>query len=212
MKARVLLVLSLFAGMSVITGCGQSVYSVKIPLSETPEAVFADAPHVAIEDKREDGERVTHVNASIFSCQRWYGDETYQPPKLVYLDRLIADRVPAATPVSIRLDKFDTIEYCDNTADRGAAAAVAGATGGATGVPIILPATTRPGGDSVHIHLAGTINGVPFDVKRAFDYDGLPYKFLEMPAANNTYRELLRKLMGEMADEIVAKLSLKPAS
>lgn len=200
MKARASFAPAWLAVVSLISGCGTSVYSVKIPLSETPEAVFADAPHVTIEDMRKEDERITHVNASIFSCQRWYGDETYQPPKLVYLDRLIADRVPPATPVSIRLVKFDTIEFCDNTADRGAAAAMGGATG------VFIPATTRPGGDSVHVHLVGEINGAPFDVKRAFDYDGLPYKFLEMPAANSTYRELLRKMMDEIADEIVAKL------
>ncbi len=55
------------------------------------------------------------------AVKRLYGDDTYQPPKLVYLDHLIAARVPPVTPVSIRLDTFDTIEYCDNTADRGAA-------------------------------------------------------------------------------------------
>lgn len=210
MKARSTLALAWMGITSVIAGCGTSVYSVRIPFSENAEAVFADAPHVTIEDMREEGERITHVNASIFSCQRWYGDDTYQPPKLVYLDSLIANRVPPATSVSIRLDRFDTIEYCDNTANRGASAAVAGATG-ASGMPIILPASTKPGGDSVHVHLAGEINGVPFDVKRAFDYDLLPYKFLEMPAANSTYRELLRKMLGEMADEIVAKLPAVPA-
>jgi hypothetical protein len=200
MKKRVSMALAWMAGIFLIGGCGQSVYSVRIPLSATPDAVFADAPHVTIEDLRDENERITRVNASIFSCQRWYGDETYQPPKLVYLDRLIADRVPPTMPVSIRLATFDTIEYCDNTADRGAASAVGGVTG------VFIPATTRPGGDSVHVHLAGEINGIPFDVKRAFDYDGLPYKFQEMPAANSTYRELLRKAMGELADEIVAKL------
>jgi hypothetical protein len=210
MKARVTLVLALMAAVTVLSGCGTSVYSVKIPFSENPEAVYADAPHVAIEDMRDQGERVTHVNASIFSCQRWYGDDTYQPPKIVYLDSLIANRVPPSIQVSIRLDKFDTIEYCDNTAERGAAAAAAGATA-ASGMPIFLPANTKPGGDSVHVHLAGEINGVPFDVKRAFDYDLLPYKFLEMPAANSTYRELLRKMLGDMADEIVAKLPAAPA-
>ena len=205
MKARVSLALACVAGVSIITGCGTSVYSVRIPFSENPEAVFVDSPHVTIEDTRDEDARTTHVNPSIFSCQRWYGDDTYQPPKLIYLDKLIAERVPAATPVSIRLDKFDTVEYCDNTANRAAAAGVAGASG-ATGTPIYMPANTIPGGDSVHVHLAGEINGVPFDVRRAFDYDGLPYKFLEMPAANSTYRERLRKMMGEMADEIVAKL------
>ena len=59
---------------------------------------------------------------------------------------------------------------------------------------------------SLALALVGEINGIPFDVKRAFDYDALPYKFLEMPAANSNYRELLRKMMGELADEIVAKL------
>ena len=208
MKARVSLALALMAGIFLITGCGTSAYSVKIPFSENPEAVFVDAPHVTIEDMRQEDERATHLSASIVTCQRWYGDDTFQPPKLVYLDKLIADRVPASTPISIRLDKFDTVEHCDNTANRAAAAGVAGASG-ATGTPVYMPATTIAGGDSVHVHLAGEINGVPFDLKRAFDYDGLPYKFLEMPAANSTYRERLRKMMGEMADEIVAKL---PAS
>ena len=200
MKKRVSLVLAWIAGISLITGCGTSIYSVKIPFSESPEAVYADAPHVTIEDTRIDEDRTTHVGGGLFSCKRLYGDDTYQPPKLVYLDHLIAARVPSTTPVSIRLDTFDTIEYCDNTADRGAASAVGGVTG------VFIPATTRPGGDSVHVQLVGEINGVPFDVSRAFDYDGLPFKFGQMPASNSTYRELLRKMMNEMADEIVAKL------
>ena len=190
MKARVLLIL--IVGVSFLAGCGTSAYSVKIPFSESPEAVFLDAPHVTIEDTREEDDRTTHLSASIFTCQRWYGDDTYQPPKLVYLDKLIAERVPAGTPVSIRLDKFDTVEYCDNTANRA--------------VPSYSPPPVIPGGDSVRVHLTGQINGVPFDVKRAFDYDGLPYKFTEMPSANSTYRELLHKMMGDVADAIVAKL------
>ena len=200
MKVRVSLALVWLAGIFLISGCGTSVYSVKIPLSESPEAVYADAPHVTIKDMRHEEDRITHVNPSMFSCKRWYGDDTYQPPKLVYLDKLIADRVPPATPISIRLDTFDTIEYCDQTADRAAAAAVYGASG------VFVPPTTKRGGDRVHVHLAGEINGVPFDVIRAFDYDGLPYKFREMPAANSTYRALLRMMMGELADEIVAKV------
>jgi hypothetical protein len=121
--------LALMAATFVVSGCSTSFCSVRIPFSENAEAVYADAPHVSIEDMRDEGERITHVNASIFSCQRWYGDDTYQPRKLVYLDSLIANRVPPATQVSICLDKFDTIGYCNNTAERGAAAGVAGATG-----------------------------------------------------------------------------------
>jgi hypothetical protein len=68
------------------------------------------------------------------------------------------------------------------------------------------------GGDSLHVRISGEINGVPFDVKRAFNYDGLPYRFTEMPSANATYRDLLRKAMAEIADEIVARLPAKAAS
>ncbi|HEU5136461.1 MAG TPA: hypothetical protein VFU13_15025 [Steroidobacteraceae bacterium] len=210
MKPRVSWMLAWLASSSIMSGCGTTVYSVKIPLSERPEAAFADAPHVAIEDMRDDIARETRVSGSLSGCRRWYGDDSYQPPKLVYLDRLIAERVPSATPVHITLDVFDTIEYCDNTANRGAAAAAAGASAGA-GMPIIIPANTRPGGDSVHVQLAGEINGVPFDSSRAFDYDGLPYKFTEMPSANGKYREFMRRIMAEIADEIVARLPATPA-
>lgn len=189
----------------LLGGCGSTIYNVKIPLTANPEAVVEDASHVVIEDTRDRKSRETHTGGGLFSCQRWYGDDTFQPPKLVALDKLIAARVPAGTPVRIRLDRFDTIEYCENTANRAGAAAAAGASG-ATGMPIYMPASTVPGGDSLHLRLAGEINGVPFEVSRAFDYDGLKRKFSEMPSANATYRELLQKAMGELADEIVARL------
>src|SRR5262245_51265779 len=152
MNSRVAKVFAMLAGMSLLAGCGSTIYSVKIPLAANPEATIQDAPHVQIEDARPEAERKTHTAGGLWSCQRWYGDDTYQPPKLVALDKLIADRVPATKPVKIRLEKFDTIEYCDNTANRGAAAAATGASGGA-GMPIYVPASTTPGGDSLHVKL-----------------------------------------------------------
>jgi hypothetical protein len=43
-------------------------------------------------------------------------------------------------------------------------------------------------------------------VSRMFDYENMPYGFTQMPSANETYRETLRKQLAEMADEIVATL------
>ena len=187
----------------VLCGC-TSVYTVKIPLASN-EPVFADAPQVVIEDERPSEDLETHIGKLFGPCARHYGDDTYLPPKLVYLEKLIADRVPANQPVRIRLDKFDTIEYCENTASRASAAAVYGATS-ASGSPVYMPANTRPGGDSMHVRITGEINGEPFDVSRGFDYENMSVGFTQMPSASETYRETLRKQLAEMADEIVATL------
>jgi hypothetical protein len=188
----------------LLAGCGTSIYSVRIPLMETPVAV-AGAANVVIRDARPDAERSTHTGRNPFRCERWYGDANFEPSRLATLQQLIAERIPADTGVELRLDRFDAIEYCENTANRAGAAAVAGASG-AMGTPIYLPAGTVPGGDSVHLRLAGEVNGAAFDVFRAFDYDGLPYKFGDMPSSNARYRELLWTSMRQIADEIVAKI------
>ena len=191
----------LMAAALLAAGCTTGIYGVKIPLNASnPEAVYADAAHVTIVDTRDKTDRVTHTGGGLSRCERWYGDDSYQPPKLIYLDHLIAARVPASTPVRIRLDVFDTLERCDNFSNRSTAGLIPG--------HVYRPI---PHGDSVNVQVAGEINGVAFDVSRRFDYDGLPYKELtQMPSDNPTYRERMQKLMDEIADEIVAKLP--PAS
>jgi len=183
-------------------GCTTGIYGVQIPFNNgAPEAVYADAPHVTIEDARDEDARRTHVGGGLSRCERWYGDNAYQPPKLVYLDHLIAARVPASTTVKIRLDAFDTLERCDNFSNRSTAGLIPG-----------LAPRPISGGDSVNVHVVGEINGVPFNASRSFPYDGLPYKELtQMPSANPTYRELMHRLMDEIADEIVAKLPVAAA-
>ena len=190
------------AGAVSLTGCTTGIYGVKMPLNPaTPEAIYTDAPHITIEDTRDAEARRTHVGGGLSRCERWYGDNAFLPPKLVYLDHLIAARVPASTPVKIRLDVFDTLERCDNYSNRS----TAGLIPGYVQKPI-------EGGDSMNVHLAGEINGVPFNASRGFDYSGLPYKeFTQMPSDNPTYRELMHKLMEEIADEIVVKLQAPAA-
>lgn len=201
---------ALLATCVTLAGCGASIYSVKIPLIESPSVSGDGAANVTIDDRRPQFERSTHTGRNRFACERWYGDDTFQPTKLATLEQLIANRIPADKQVAIRLDRFDTIEYCANTANRAGAAAAYGATA-ASGNPVYMPAATVAGGDSMHLRLSGEINGVPFDVARVFDYDGLPYKSFQMPSSGARYRELLWNSMDQVADEIVARLSVVPA-
>lgn len=130
----------------------------------------------------------------------------YVPSKIEYLRQLLAWRAPADAAVNVPLRRFDTIEFCENTANRAGAAAAAGASG-ATGSPVYIPAQSVPGGDSVLVRLTGEVNGLPFDLSRRFDYEDLPYNTLtEMPAANPTYRERMTNALDEIADELVALL------
>jgi hypothetical protein len=194
--------LLLLAGMCSLVGCGYTVYNVRIPWTEDRAAVFKDASHVVIDDARPQKERSTHLAKEIWSCERWFGDDTFQPSRLVYLDALIAERVTTRTSVHIRLDRFDIVEYCQHTGNgRGAAAA---RNSGARGLPAFEPGALM--GDSVHLRLTGSVNGVPFDVTRSFDYGHLPYTSPKAPSSNYMYRVLLRDRMGKLADEIVHKL------
>lgn len=192
----------ILAGMCSLVGCGYTVYNVRIPLTEDPSAVFRDAANVVIDDARPQKEQSTHLAKDIWSCERWFGDDTFQPSKLVYLDALIAERVTTKTSVHIKLDRFDTVEYCQHTGNGGGASAARNS--GAKGLPAFEPGALM--GDSVHLRLTGAVNGVPFDVTRSFDYGHLPYTSPKAPSSNYMYRALLRDRMEKLADEIVRKL------
>ena len=182
-------------------GCSHTPYNLRIALTEDPAAVFNDAANVVIADARPPKERKTHLGKDVMSCERWFGDDTFKPNKLVYLEALIAERIPAKTAVHIRLERFDTVEYCQSTGHSGSAAA---RNSGAAGLPAFEAGAVT--GDSVRLRLAGTINGVPFDVSRTFDYGYLDYTFPETASSNYIYRALLRDRLEQMADEIVPKI------
>jgi hypothetical protein len=194
--------LVLLATLCVVS-CAHTLYNLRIPLTEVRGAVFNDAANVVITDTRPPRERTTHLGKNIHGCERWFGDDTFHPNKLVYLDSLIAERLSRKTEVHIRLARFDTVEYCQSsgTSDGAAAARNSGARG--------LPAFEEGAvvGDSVHLRLAGTINDVAFDVSRTFDYGFLEYTFPETPSSNYIYRALLRDRLDQMADEIVKLIS-----
>ncbi len=182
-----------------VAGCAHSPYNLRIPLTEDRAAVFNDAANVVITDTRPPRERKTHLGKDIHGCERWFGDETFQPNKLVCLDSLIAERVSKKASIHIRLDRFETVEYCQSAGNSGGAAAARNA--GSKGMPAFEAGAIV--GDTVRLRLAGAINDVPFDVSRTFDYGYLEYTFPSTPSSNYTYRALLRDRLEQMADEIV---------
>lgn len=194
----------LFVASSLLAGC-TSIFNVRVPLGDRAPARASSAV-IAIDDQRPAAAREVHTGGGLGRCERWYGDDTYVPPKLEYLRRLLTERAPPDASVDLKLQRFDTVEFCDNTAHRAGAAAAMGASG-ASGTPVYIPAQRIPGGDSVLIRLAGEINGVPFDLSRRFDYEDLPYNALiEMPATNPAYRQRMTDAMNELADELAALL------
>jgi hypothetical protein len=186
-----------------VLSCAHTHYNLRIALAEGPAAIFPDAAHVVIEDVRPQRERTTHLGKEIWSCERWFGDDTFLPDKLAYLDTLIAERVSPKTPVHIRLERFETVEYCQTTGTSSGSSAARNA--GSKGVPSFEAGATT--GDRVRLRLAGAINSVPFDVSGTFDYGFLEYTFPETPSSNYTYRALLRDRLDQMADEIVKLMS-----
>lgn len=177
-----------------LAGC-TTVYSVRIPLAEGAPTLSTERPNISIEDRRPPETR--KVRYEFPRCERWFGDDTYVPAKLVYLKQLLAARVPQDTAITMRLDTFDTVEYCNNSAHKAGAGAVAGATGGT----VFIPVKDDPNADHAFLRLAGEINGLPFDVSRRVETADLKPGFWTNP----TYHQRLRHAVGEMVDEIAGK-------
>jgi hypothetical protein len=192
----------LLAASGLLTGC-TSIFTLRVPLGDgAPQG--ASSTLIVIDDQRPAAAREVHAGGGLGRCERWYGDETYVPPKLEYLRELLAEHARTDATVNVRLRRFDTIEYCENTASRAGAAAAAGASA-AMGNHVVTPARQVPGGDSVLVRLAGEINGVPFDLSRGFDYEDLPYNALtDLPAANPAYRHRMANAIKEIVEELAA--------
>jgi len=194
------LVLALIA--AALGGCGTTIHSLRVPLHEGPRPLMTDVSHITIGDLRPEAERQTHTG-KVFSCQRWYGDDTFIPSKLEYLRHLLAARLPRGDSLLVRIQRFDIIEHCEDTAAKAGAAGATGASY-ASGYPTVYASQGIPGGDSVVVHVVGQMpGGGSFDVSRTFDYSDLKWKFTELPAANAEYRARLRKALAEIADEIL---------
>jgi hypothetical protein len=184
------------SGACALGGCQSTIYNLKIPLSEDSElAALADSARVIIDDQRPAKERRTHLGKEIWSCERWFGDDTFLPSKLVYLEKRVAQRTRADMQIHIRLTRFDIVEYCEFSATGNSAAA--GSAGAAA--PVFIEGAIN--GDTVVLRLSGQINGAAFDFSRQFDY-GTLYSFPNTPSSSARYRALLRSRLEDAVDEV----------
>jgi hypothetical protein len=135
-----------------------------------------------------------HTGGGLISCRCHYGDETYVPRKVEYLRQLLRARVPTGKTLYVRLDCLDTIEHRDNRVNRATK----------------IGYKDVPGGDTVHIYVAGDLDGKPFEVKRSFDYSQLPMSFPQMPAYKPKHVVLFKRAFDEIAGEIAAGGSFRP--
>lgn len=190
MPGRAAIRLILASGMFGLYGCGSTLKNLKIPLIEDPPAVFVDSPRVLIEDARSRKELEPHRGKSISSCERWFGDDTFIPSKLVYLDLRAEERTPKGVQIKIRLTHFDVVEYCESSSTADSASAGPSAPS-ITAAPVV--------GDTVVLRLAGEVNGVPFDFSNQFDY-GTLYWSPRLPSSYPAYRKLLRDRLDKLID------------
>jgi hypothetical protein len=191
MLGRTAIRLLLASGMFSVASCESSLKNLRIPLLEDPQAVIVDSPRVTIEDARPHSEQRPHRGRHISSCERWFGDDTFIPSKLEYLDHRAAERTPKGVQVRIRLTHFDTVEYCESSSTGNSTTAGPSAPS-FTAAPVV--------GDTVVLRLAGEVNGVPFDVSSRFDY-GTLYWSPHVPSSYPTYRKLLRDRLDEVIDK-----------
>jgi hypothetical protein len=192
MSARNSFALILVTGLGALAvGCQSTIYNLRIPVGAGAAGKAGDPdPRVVIEDVRPEKERRPHLGKEIRSCERWFGDQTIEPPKLSLLAAQVAEWTRADMPIRIVLRRFEIVEYCEFTS-------VGAGTGAAQSSFTPAPAN----GDTVVIRLSGTVNGIPFDLESRFDY-GAMYRFPNLPSSSPQYREQLRLRLAQLCKEI----------
>ena len=197
-RARTLLVL--IAAASGVTGCASQQ---RIPLESTKAASPASptVATVSLVDARSKQDREFHLGGHPH-CYRSYGDDSFVPPKVEYLRHVVEAKAPSSAKVQLKVSRFETIEYCDGSVERtrpsGLAATVAGVTGGKVLLPVDPPKGIK--GDRFTLHLAGTVDGTPFDISEEFDYDDI--KFTNFPAESSEYRQRIERAIDAAVDQL----------
>ena len=93
MNSRIARLLMTCAATSMLTACGPSIYSLRVPLNDTA-TLSTVGGSVTIDDQRPEAERKVHTGGGLISFRRHYGDETYVPAKVECLRQLLQARVP----------------------------------------------------------------------------------------------------------------------
>jgi hypothetical protein len=182
------------------SGCQSAVHRVKIPLGdEVSVAAPGAVARISIEDLRPVADRRPRRGKQIMSCEHWFGDDSFIPSRVSYLQARVAQRTRDDMRIHIRLLRFDVVEYCEfvRGGDSTGAAKTSSGSMGFTPAPV--------NGDTVIMRLAGEVDGVPFDQSSRFDY-GTMYSFPDPPSSSPAYRAQLRARLDLLIDDIVNKV------
>jgi hypothetical protein len=177
------------------SGCAYShAGSIRLPVSPQSRRALAQ---VVIEDARRPEDKETYVMGG--KCVRAYGDDFIEPSKVEYLRALLAERLAPQTTLLIKLERFDTIERCQQPSELTGQVALTGARPRAAKGRAPAPPSTDSGEDFTLL-LTGSANGVPFRFRRVFDYSDLHY--FDFPADSAEYRARIARLFGEFAEAL----------
>ncbi len=183
-------IFTLIVLISFISACA---YSQKVTLMDKGE-LGADINNISIIDNRAEESKTTYFG-EFPTCSRWYGDDFIAPTKLSYLKNRIASDSESNQTFEIKINTYETVEYCDDSAKQAAAIATAAAVASVSSGPVTYRIPGLAAGDFFRLKLTGTVNGKAFDYTGEFVYSDL--KFLNFPSENKEYTTRIKKLFDE---------------
>lgn len=180
----------------ILVGCA---YNQSIDLAQG--SALQSPASITFDDRRSEPDRKTRINPDE-GCARWYGDTFIAPSKQALLRHLLATRASAESALAVVLERFDTVEYCGQSAARVAALAQAAAAAAVTGSTAYYDVPTIPGGDVFVLRVAGSINGKPFDISKGFNYGDVT--FSNFPSESPIYRQRVSEVFNAAVDAMLA--------
>lgn len=189
---------------AAISGCA---YNQEITLVDVG-VPLAHNNRVTIIDERDAGRKSTRLMVD-GQCSRWYGDGFIRPSKLAYLEYATGKAYTGSDPIAVTVTKYDTIEYCLDTAKRMTVQSQAIALAATTGNTQYYTLPGFTGGDFFRLQLSGQVNGKPFEFVGDFVYSDLAFR--NFPSENQTYRARVAALFDKAVSHILSVARVKPA-
>lgn len=162
--------------------------------------------NISVSDGRKEESKKTRLNPYGEQCSRWYGDQYISPNKISYLEHTLSKEAPNQA-IELEIIKFDTVEYCLDTAKKVAAIATASALAAAVGGIYYYRIPGNTGGDFFRLSISGFVNKKPFEFTGDFSYSDLSYT--NFPSESSEYRERVKDLFIEARKYIYAVANVK---
>jgi len=123
--------------------------------------------------------------------------------KITYLRQVIESRAPPRAHLNVVIERFETLEYCDETAQKLVPASVIKDL-----LDSMASTENLSAGNIFVLRVAGKINGTPFDVSKGFDYHDV--KYLSFPSESPEYQRRISQALQRAVDEVLVSGSAPP--